>query len=65
MNEDISSCVYEEINICLFGFLANMPYPINRKRVSNPPSQAAESVLKCGYGSADSGQDRLGITTKP
>ena len=25
----------------------------NRKRVSNPPSQGAEPVLKCGYGSSD------------
>ncbi len=24
-----------------------------RKRVSNPPSQGAEPVLKCGYGSSD------------
>jgi hypothetical protein len=23
------------------------------KRVSNPPSQGAEPVLKCGYGSSD------------
>ena len=26
---------------------------IKRKRVSNPPSQGAEPVLKCGYGSSD------------
>jgi hypothetical protein len=25
----------------------------NRERVSNPPSQGAEPVLKCGYGSSD------------
>jgi hypothetical protein len=25
----------------------------HRKRASNPPSQAAEPVLKCGYGSSD------------
>src|SRR6266853_3756374 len=30
-----------------------IPPPIERKRVSNPPSQAAEPVVKCGYGSAD------------
>jgi len=24
-----------------------------RKRSSNPPSQAAEPVVKCGYGSSD------------
>ena len=26
---------------------------VERKRVSNPPSQGAEPVLKCGYGSSD------------
>jgi len=34
---------------------------VERKRVSNPPSQAAEAVLKCGYGS--SGERSLGKTT--
>jgi hypothetical protein len=27
----------------------------NGKRVSNPPDQAAEPVVKCGYGSSDEG----------
>jgi hypothetical protein len=27
--------------------------PVYRTRVSNPPSQAAEAVVKCGYGSSD------------
>jgi hypothetical protein len=27
--------------------------PLLSKRVSNPPSQGAEPVLKCGYGSSD------------
>jgi hypothetical protein len=26
---------------------------LNSTRVSNPPSQAAEPVVKCGYGSSD------------
>jgi heme-degrading monooxygenase HmoA len=28
-------------------------YDFDSKRVSNPPSQAAEPVVKCGYGSSD------------
>jgi hypothetical protein len=50
-------------NTAIFGVLSSLIRPLNGKRRSNPPSQVAEPVLKCGYGSSD--ERSPGKTTDP
>jgi hypothetical protein len=51
--EQLKEQLPEALFASLSGTVATTVATYEGKRVSNPPSQAAEPVVKCGYGSSD------------